>query len=195
MPAKCFILFLALIAVFPVAVKQAYAHSFNVALVVPQNMQGKQLVEGFLLAASERDGHPDQESDGHLGGLDVYVTIIKSNADASEFSKHAEAERAFDIIAVAASSGSHAEIRKSIGAKNYATLFPGETPFAQSEVPAVANFISSYQSKYRRPPTRHAAQGYNLARRIDAAVRSRGDAKDKVFLMSQFENSKIEFNW
>jgi len=58
----------------------AAAHRFNVALLAtvsgPMALPGKQARDGFMLATTERDAHPDQESDGHLGGLDVYVNVI-----------------------------------------------------------------------------------------------------------------------
>ena len=63
-----------------VSANQLAAHSFNVALLAsvsgPMAGPGKNARDGFMLATTERDSHPDQESDGHLGGLDVYVTLI-----------------------------------------------------------------------------------------------------------------------
>ncbi len=60
--------------------KPAAAHRFNVAFVAPASgpmaLPGKQARDGFMLATTERDAHPAQESDGHLGGLDVYVKLV-----------------------------------------------------------------------------------------------------------------------
>ncbi len=65
------------------AATPALAHSFRMALLLPLTgadaAVGRQAVKGFLLATRERDGHPDETSDGHLGGLDVYVLVIDTN--------------------------------------------------------------------------------------------------------------------
>ena len=70
----------ALVSAIGLAPKSVSAHSFKVALVAsvsgPKAGPGKHARDGFMLATTERDSHPDQESDGHLGGLDVYVTLI-----------------------------------------------------------------------------------------------------------------------
>ena len=70
----------ALVSAIGLAPKSVSAHSFKVALVAsvsgPKAGPGKHARDGFMLATTQRDSHPDQESDGHLGGLDVYVTLI-----------------------------------------------------------------------------------------------------------------------
>ena len=60
-----------------------HAHYFDVAIVVPPG-DGQAAMQAFLLASAERDGHPDETSDGHLGGLDSHVTIVENgdHADA-----------------------------------------------------------------------------------------------------------------
>lgn len=62
------------------------AHSFNVGFMAPlagpSAHQGRQALDGFLLATRERDGHAFEESDGHLGGLDSYVIRIDSGGGA-----------------------------------------------------------------------------------------------------------------
>ena len=61
---------------------RAAAHSFRAGLLLPlsgpSTGAGKQILDGFMLATKERDAHPDTESDGHLGGLDVYISRIDS---------------------------------------------------------------------------------------------------------------------
>ena len=60
----------------------ASAHSFQAGLLFPYSgpsaKAGRQVLDGFMLATKERDAHPDTESDGHLGGLDVYLSRIDS---------------------------------------------------------------------------------------------------------------------
>ena len=58
------------------AANAAAAHEFTAALYMTGEMREARLAEavnGFLLAADERDGHSDETSDGHLGGVDVQV--------------------------------------------------------------------------------------------------------------------------
>jgi hypothetical protein len=59
------------------------AHRFAVAVVAPftgpDAGRGGRLLEGFLLATRERDGHAREESDGHLGGLDSHVLRVDSS--------------------------------------------------------------------------------------------------------------------
>jgi len=61
----------------------AQAHRFNVALVAPSSgwnsTVGETIFKRFMVATTERDNHADEESDGHLGGLDVYVTLADQN--------------------------------------------------------------------------------------------------------------------
>ena len=74
-------LFLAIGAMFAATVDPVLAHRFNVVLILPgsttESEQARHIRGGFMLATTERDSHPDQQSDGHLGGLDVYVNVIR----------------------------------------------------------------------------------------------------------------------
>jgi outer membrane PBP1 activator LpoA protein len=82
----------------------ANAHSFNVALLVGQSgpaaSEGDQIRDGFLLATRERDSHPDEESDGHLGGLDVYFFVVEGRDDPLAGVRALLGQRTIDILAV-----------------------------------------------------------------------------------------------
>ncbi|MFT5506804.1 MAG: hypothetical protein ACI8XC_004532 [Gammaproteobacteria bacterium] len=57
------------------------AHSFNVIVITPMGeIIPRSMLNGFLLATREQDGHEDETSDGHLGGLDSHVLEIDSSA-------------------------------------------------------------------------------------------------------------------
>ncbi len=62
------------------------AHSFDLALLLPLSGPDRELGErmraGFMEATRAFDGHPDEQSDGHLGGLDVHVTVVDSTRGA-----------------------------------------------------------------------------------------------------------------
>ena len=76
----------------------AFAHSFSVALVAPAGAR-VQAMQAFLRASGERDGHETQESDGHLGGLDVYVSIFEIDVNAADLRTRVVASEP-DIIAL-----------------------------------------------------------------------------------------------
>jgi hypothetical protein len=192
-------LFLAMAAAIAAAAGPALAHRFNVTLVVPPSnggaLQGQQIRDGFMLATSERDGHPDQESDGHLGGLDVYVTVIGGQGDiAAEIERSASLGKA-DIVAVFGPEETLSLAGPLREVKGAALLLPGQTPFSKPGLPAVAAFISAYEREYGRRPTPQAAQGYNAARRIDVAVRAQGGAGDTASLRRVFAETARGFAW
>ena len=182
--------FLVLAAEITLAVNPAFAHRFNVALVIAlpngASVQGHQIRDGFMLATSERDRHPDQESDGHLGGLDVYVSVIDGQEDIGADIARAVTLGQVDIVAAFGSEETLSQVCELLDGKGVALLLPGQTPFSQSGLPAVAAFISAYAREYGGRPTAQAAQGYNAARRIDFAVRIQGGAEDKTSLRRAF---------
>ena len=76
----------------------AFGRSFDVAFVVPAGAH-VQAMQAFLLASGERDRHANEESDGHLGGLDVYVSVVEMDADVAGVRENVVASQP-DIIAV-----------------------------------------------------------------------------------------------
>ncbi len=65
-----------LLLVLPAA---AQAHAFNV-LIFGNDLAKTGAYSGFRLATRERDSHAGEESDGHLGGLDVYINMAMPGA-------------------------------------------------------------------------------------------------------------------
>ena len=188
LPKKAAFLFLAIIVEFALTIDPALAHRFNVALIIPNSnagsLQSRQIREGFMLATAERDNHPDQESDGHLGGLDVYVKVIDGQGDVAADLRRIATQGVIDIVAAFGSDSTLSIVRKLLDGKMVALLLPGQSPFAKSELPAVAAFISAYEKVYGRRPSSQAAQGYNAARRIDVAVRAQGGVNDTALLLA-----------
>ena len=166
--------------VFGFVSNPALAHSFNVALVLPTpSAQEEQFHMGFMLATTQRDSHPDETSDGHLGGLDVYVIVVQVlEAVADDI----------DIVVVAAS-------QQAFDTLTAVQLRLGQTPFAHSDQPGVARFISAYKAAYGMAPTVDAAQGYNAAQRIEVAVRDQSGVDDKALLVRSFKESARTFTW
>ncbi len=177
----------------------ALAHSFNVVLVIPASnaaaVQGPQIREGFMLATAERDGHPDQESDGHLGGLDVYVTLVDEQGDVAADVARIVAQNDIDIVAAFGSQESLSLIGTLLEGSNVALLLPGRSPFSEPGLPGTAAFIAAYELAYGGKPSSHAARGYNAARRIDRAVRAQGGVDDTAMLRRDFTETARGFTW
>lgn len=192
-------LFLTMVAEIAFSIDPAFAHRFNVALVIPlsgaASSQGRQIREGFMLATRERDSHPDQESDGHLGGLDVYVSVIDGNGDVATDIGRIATRGEVDIVATFESEKTPSLIGKRLDGTRIVLLSPGRPPFPRSGVPAVAAFISAYESEYGYGPSPRAARGYNAARRIDVAVRDQGGVDDTASLRRSFRATARGFNW
>lgn len=164
-------LILAAVAAITLAANPALAHRFNVTLVFPLSgdtaEQGGRFREGFMQAASERDSHPDQESDGHLGGLDVYVRAVDARGDL-----RAELGRKpADIVVMLGSRETMSRIETILRGTKTVLLPPGQPPFAKP-------------ARLELSPL--ALRGYNAARRIDMAVRAQGGTADSAWLRRSF---------
>jgi hypothetical protein len=189
-----------LVAIFllvSVSLNPAFAHRFNVALVIPVTNagadQGREYLEGFMLATSERDSHADEESDGHLGGLDVYVSVIDAQADPGTEIERIVSQAEIDIVAAFGSEETLFLVGRLLEGENIVLLLPAQTPFPQSDMPAVAAFASAYENQYGGRPSSQAAQGYNTARRIDVAVRAQGGVDDTELLIQSFRETASGF--
>ena len=192
-------MFLTIIAALALTINPAFAHSFNVALVIPLSnaamAQGRQMLDGFMLATRERDSHPGQESDGHLGGLDVYVTVIDEMGDVTADIERVATQGEVDIVAAFVSEATLSLVRKLLDIRKVALLLPGQSPFSKSDLPAVAAFISDFEREYGVRPSSHAAQGYNAARRIDVAVQAQSGVGNTASLQRNFRETAHGFAW
>jgi hypothetical protein len=182
-----------------ISLNPAFAHRFSVALVVTTTNAGadlgRQYLEGFMLATSERDSHADEESDGHLGGLDVYVTVIDAQGNISTEIERIVSQAEIDIVAAFGSEEIFSLVEKLVDGGNIVLLPLGQSPFSQSDMPAVAAFASTYEKQYGAKPSVQAAQGYNTARRIDVAVRVQGGVDDRESLIQNFRETANGFTW
>ncbi len=189
----------AMVAVLVAGANPAPAHSFNVALVIPMSgaaeARGRQVLQGFMQATAERDGHPDQDSDGHLGGLDVYVTVIDGSGTIDGAVRYAATQGGADIVAVFGPAPMRERVGELIDGTGAVLLPPGDSPFPDPVAPEVAAFVSAYENEHGNKPSAHSARGYNAARRIDAAIRGQGGVDDPAALLRHFEESARDFNW
>jgi len=173
----------------------AWAHSFNVALIIPDTPEGRDIRDGFMLATTERDSHPDEHSDGHLGGLDVYVTVIEVTGQKAGDIGQLVRQGQIEIVAPFGSGEMLSEIIKILEGRGVVLLSPGTTPFSRPDLPGVAAFLSAYEKAYGTSPSPEAAEGYNAARRIDQAVRPLEGVDDLEALRRSFTETRHEMTW
>jgi hypothetical protein len=157
----------------------ALAHSFDTVFVLPisgrQAEAGNQARDGFMFVAREREDHPDETADGHLGGLDVYLRLVDSKADENDVVTRVGdlTQRAADdtpwIVAPAALL---ATIQRQVGGAETIVL-DLSTPL-QADVRTMDGrpFKAAFEAAFGYAPTLAVFAGYAAARQIDTAVRA-----------------------
>jgi len=171
-----------------VGVGDAVAHSFRVGFIAPttgaEMRSGQEALDGFMLATRERDSHPDETSDGHLGGLDVHVTVIDSSRGQEETLHQVErlvVAGGTEFLTGLVSPRLREEVTRIGGGKTRLidprkTWLPPSDDSASGELLTMNKipFAVAFTSEYGYPPTRSAARGYTAARLIDHLVRAVG---------------------
>jgi hypothetical protein len=168
-----------LLTVFIAAPVQA--HSFDTVVIAPNDDPATraEMKTAFLLASAERDSHENEESDGHLGGLDVYLTIL----DVAEVGALDTMRPHFVAVPLAASDS---ETVPATIAQTGAVLVPplaNDTPEAMEYLrrasdPALAPFSQRFFTLTGHLPGPIALATYVSARRMDGAVRKVGHVND-----------------
>ena len=173
----------------------AMAHSFSVGLLMPGAQDEARLtsaVRGFLVASAERDGHSDETSDGHIGGLDVdIVPLLGPNPVAMKELKGASADQ-FDLIV---SLGGPAPDMASGQTPVTIVLEAGTLPENWSSAAGPNSFANRYRAAYGAEPDQAAASGYNAARRIERAVRPLGGVDDRDALAAALAKTADGTDW
>lgn len=176
----------AFVALAPAA---AAAHGFTTLIVGPEGDPAalQAAVDGFRLATRERDGHPNETSDGHLGGLDVTIAADPGGT--------VGAGAAADVVVATGGAGRETA---ADAAPDAVVLGPGRLPpeavWTGAE-PGGADFSARFRAAYGRAPDRAAAEGYNAARRIDAALRPLGTLEDREALAAALAETEAGLAW
>ena len=156
----------------------ASAHSFDTIFVVPQSgaqaVAGEQARDGFMFAARERDGHPDETADGHLGGLDVYLRIVDSNREQGDVLAELRdlAERpADDTPRIVAPAALLPAVKDQIGAAELSAIDLNAP--AQPDILTMNGrpFEAAFEAAFGYAATPAVYAGYGAARQIDKVVR------------------------
>jgi ABC-type branched-subunit amino acid transport system substrate-binding protein len=170
----------------------AAAHSFTVVLVGPFSGPGaaraKQMLDGFRLATREQDAHADEEADGHLGGLDVYIVPRDPSGSTRGLPKTrgatgAKAGEAAFIVGLIPCVEMLPALRRGttprapfVGSVGSAKPLAGRAPWRLAgTAPANRRFVKTFKAAFGYAPTPAAAQGYDAARLIAAVVRALGE--------------------
>ncbi len=160
------------------------AHEFTVAIVVPvsgpDEAIGQATLNGFRTATRERDGHANETSEGHLGGVDVQMEPIDS---ATGVAALITAARDLGAIVVYAPATELADALKA-GLPDAVVLGPDSVPALPED------FAQRFTAEYGIAPTTAAAAGYGAAQRIDLAVRAVGAANDSAALRRALSASR-----
>ena len=181
--------------------QSAQAHEFVVAIRAIETERDLILtdaVRGFLLATTERDAHPDETSNGHLGGLDVYIIPQTANVGARFPSlKDAPSDLPDIILVIGATDPDDAAL--ILARKESAAMISGSLHstnlWSRTATTDSTSFAARYMSTYQQPASKWAADGYNAARRIDDAVRLLGQVDDRAALERALAASADGFRW
>jgi len=170
-----FTIFLGLLA--GLCANTAFAHSFNVVLIAPFSATASQAtLDGFLLATREQDSHEFEESDGHLGGLDVYVIRVDSAAGAEQLEAVVRESSPLFAVGDTGSGASRAvlEQHQVVVVNPAASRFWASTLVNLDRLPLINgdSFRITYEQIYGYVPSPEALRGYLAARVIATVVRN-----------------------
>jgi hypothetical protein len=173
----------------------AYTHSFSQAVVADGEHAAGQFnsaIKGILLAARERDRHPDETSDGHLGGLDVFIVPLPTYAAETIEGLKRATQTSIDIAILIGPEARPDQEAVQLAPQSIVIRSGtiNTNPSAASTV-----FATRYQAEYGTIPDQWAAEGYNAARRIDLAVRSLNGVDDRRALIAALAATKNGIEW
>ena len=182
---------------FTVTANAAMAHEFTAALLVTgENPEARlaEAVNGFLLAADERDGHPAETSDGHLGGVDVQLLPLPADAAGRVAGLIGTPRTPPDVLVVI---GPEPGASAAPAALPFASvvLGPGALPIGWAADNDAGSFAARYRSAYAVAPTEAAALGYNAARRLDIAIRPLDGIAPRAALEAALADTESGTDW
>lgn len=192
---------------FAVSLGPVWAHSFNLGFIIPlsgpQLEAGQQALDGFMLATTEEDGHPDETSDGHLGGLDSHLFKVDSGADSTVMLKRLEnlIQTREPIFVTGLFTAETIELIEELLKRQNTVLFdPAESAMWQIVLTAPEQLKSMsgdpfsvlFQNRYGYAPTSDVMRGYIAARLIAATVRSLpgeqlGKSRELALVLTRFQ--------
>lgn len=167
----------------------AAAHSFTAAIMVAGENVEQDLAEavrGFLLAADERDGHPNETSDGHLGGVDVQVLPLPSEAAGLVEGLNGSPGEPPDVVIVIGPDNVARDSAGSYGPSSI-VLTQAVLPQEWTSDSRMDDFVARYSLAYATAPGPMAATAYHAARRLDVAIRPLDGVRPRDALLEAWQ--------
>lgn len=169
--------------ILSVMASPALPHEFELLLVAtPETTEAglQQMEAAFLIASHERDNHPDETSEGHLGGMDVQLSLARLDQAV------AAADLAF-VLAPMAAPGDAAVAGLAAGSdavvidSGHLAAMPTGLDQGDSDLPP---FADRFRAETGQEPGPEAMATYLAARLVDLAVRPLGSVDDRAALRS-----------
>jgi len=155
----------------------ASAHAFSTAILGQEGTTATDLaaaVSGFRIATRESDGHAMETSDGHLGGLDVYIIPLPAELGTGIDGLVGVQPDSYDFVVLLGQGDPPVDTIPGITEATI-VVSPGVSSDVSRFTSQPDRFFTQYQSYYGAAPNEAAAHGYIAARRIDQAVRRFGE--------------------
>ena len=175
----------------------AQAHEFTAAIMIVGEDRETVLadaVRGFLMAADESDGHPDETSDGHLGGIDVQILPLPSDAASAVEGLRGSPKLPPEVVVVLGPPTEAAPVLAAVSRQSI-YLGAGSLPPGWAEAAQPSGFAARYRQNYGHAPSRAAAEGYNAARRLDLAIRPQDGLTPRAALKAALAASEAGIDW
>ena len=175
----------------------ALAHSFTAALIVAGDNREASLAEavrGFLLAADERDGHANETSDGHLGGVDVHVLPLPRDAAGLVEDLIGKPTEPGDVVVVLGTEPAASEAARKYQS-NSTVLLQVVLPVGWDSDVGTDSFVARYRLAYGTAPGLMAATGYHAARRLDVAIRPLDGVIPRAALEDAWRSTDSRLPW
>lgn len=185
------------VAVWMALSGNALAHSFTAALIVAGDNREASLAEavrGFLLAADERDGHANETSDGHLGGVDVHVLPLPRDAAGLVEGLIGNPTEPGDVVVVFGTEAAASEAAREYQSTS-TVLLQVVLPVGWDSDEGTDSFASRYRLAYGTAPGVMAATGYNAARRLDVGIRPLDGVIPRAALEDAWRSTESELPW
>lgn len=177
----------------------ASAHEFSLGIYASGDQAIEKLisaVRGVLIAADERDGHPEETSDGHLGGVDVHILPFHGNRPVvmTELVNAYRGQLDFLLVLDTGVVPSDAVPGKT---DQTIILDPGILPAGSpwQDNKSANSFAVRYHDFWSSDADIASALGYNAARRIDAAIRPHDGIDQAAAIIDALARSEHGIDW
>lgn len=166
----------------------AFAHEFTLFYLVPPETSEAERAEietSFQIASHERDAHPDETSDGHLGGVDVHLSVLSVTPDTMLMTLQP------DVVAVPVSWEGQGEALDRFSQTIIAlppTAKKAAAYLAVPGAPDLPDFATAYQQEAGQPSGEWGRAAYVMARQIDEAVRPFDGVEPRSDVQAAFES-------